>query len=74
MTITALLTMLALAVGSGTTSTTQPTQSDYSSCPAGRVCKIETHCWVNGVWTTPCPDDAPPPPPDDTDPDIQIPI
>ena len=73
MTITALLTMLALAVGSGTTTTTQPTQSDSLLCPAGRVCKIETHCWVNGVWTTPCPDDAPPPPEDPDGPKTQLP-
>ena len=72
MTITALLTMLALAVGAEAT-TTQPTQSDYSACPAGRVCKIATHCWVNGTWTTPCPDDTPPPPDDPHDPDILLP-
>lgn len=71
MTITALLTMLALAVGSG--ATTQTTESDSLLCPAGRVCKIETHCWVNGVWTTPCPDDTPPPPDDPHDPDILLP-
>lgn len=71
MTITALLTMLALAVGTGTT--TQPAPSDYSSsCPAGRVCKIASHCWVNGTWTTPCPDDAPPPPP--REPEILMPV
>ena len=70
MTITALLTMLALAVGA---ETTQPTQSYTSACPPGRVCKIEPNCWVNGVWTTPCPEDAPPPPDDPKDPDILLP-
>lgn len=62
MTITALLMILALATGS---ESTQPTQSDYSSCPAGRVCKIASHCWVNGQWVQPCTDDEPPPPPRD---------
>lgn len=71
MTITALLTMLALAVGTGTA--TQPAPSDYSSCPPGRVCKIASNCWVNGVWTTPCPDDMPPPPPP-REPDILYPV
>lgn len=71
MTITTLLMILALGVGSQTTS--QPTETDYSSCPAGRVCKIATNCWVNGVWTTPCPDDAPPPPPNPT-PEILMPV
>lgn len=59
MTITTLLMILALAVGS---ETSQPTPSDATTCPAGMVCKIANNCWVNGVWTTPCPDDAPPPP------------
>ena len=66
MTITTLLMILALAVGSGTA---EPTSSYTSVCPAGRVCKIENNCWVNGQWKTPCPDDAPPPPPAPT-PDI----
>ena len=64
MTITALLMILALAAGSGTS---QPTPSDATTCPAGRVCKIANNCWVNGVWTTPCPADSPwdpEPPPD----------
>lgn len=71
MTITALLTILALAAGSGS-GTIQPTQSDPMACPAGVVCKIGNNCWVNGVWTTPCPDDDPPPssPPE---PETQIP-
>jgi hypothetical protein len=72
MTITALLTMLALAVGSGTT-TTQPTESDSLLCPAGMVCTIASHCWVNGTWTTPCPDDAPPPPDGPKDPETLLP-
>jgi len=59
MPITTLLMILALAVGSGTT---QPVQPDSATCPTGRVCKIASNCWVNGVWTTPCPDDAPPAP------------
>lgn len=73
MTFTTLFMMLSLAAGSAITATS-PT-SDYSSlCPAGRVCKIESHCWVNGTWTTPCPDDAPPPPPGDPkDPDVLLP-
>ena len=68
MTITALLMILALAAGSGIS---QPTPSDATTCPAGRVCKIASNCWVNGVWTTPCPDTTPPPPPSPT-PEILI--
>ena len=70
MTITTLLMMLALTVGSKTIEPIETT--DYSSCPAGRVCKIASHCWVNGTWTTPCPDDAPPPPPP-REPEILLP-
>jgi hypothetical protein len=69
MTITTLLMILALAAGPGTT---QPVQTD-ALCPVGRVCKIASQCWVNGVWTTPCPDDAPPPHPNPS-PEILMPI
>lgn len=61
MTITTLLMILALAVGSGTPS--QPVSSDSMSCPFGRACKIAGECWVNGQWTTPCPDGIPEPRP-----------
>lgn len=54
------LTILALAVGAGTS---QSLQSDSvetnSSCPPGRVCRIGNNCWINGVWYNPCPEDAP---------------
>lgn len=60
MTITTLLMILALAAGSGTS---QPVSSDSVSCPFGRACKIAGECWVNGQWTTPCPDGMPEPRP-----------
>ena len=71
MTITTLLMILGLAVGPGAAA--QPIDSDSALCPPGRVCKIASNCWVNGVWTTPCPDDAPPPPPN-PGPEILMPV
>ena len=68
MTISALLMMLALAVAPGTS---EPVESSYTTtCPVGRVCKIGSNCWINGVWYNPCPEDAPPGP--DPKPDILI--
>lgn len=72
MTISALLMILALAVGSGPS---QSFDSDYPTEPDpadARPTKVATHCWINGVWYNPCPNDAPPPPPPggDTIPDV----
>lgn len=67
MTITTLLMIVGLAVGSGST---QPVPSDATMCPAGRVCKIASNCWINGVWYNPCPDGPPPAP--NPSPDILI--
>ena len=58
MTISTLLMILALAVGSGTS---QPVESDSALCPIGvPTCRIGNNCYVNGVLVNPCPDDAPP--------------
>lgn len=68
MTISTLLMILALAVAPGTS---EPTEGSYTStCPVGRVCKIGSNCWINGVWYNPCPEDAPPDPAPDPTPDI----
>lgn len=55
MTISTLLMILALAVGSES-----PTNSGIR--PPG---KIQGNCWINGVWYNPCPsqDEAPQPSP-----------
>jgi hypothetical protein len=54
MTITTLLMILALAVGSGSSlsSESNPTTEPASVRPPT---KIEGTCWINGVWYNPCP-------------------
>ena len=59
MTISRWLMILALVVGSGTSQSID-TDSTTSLCPAGAPrCFIGNNCWINGVYHTPCPDDAP---------------
>ena len=65
MTISTLLMILAVAVGSGTS---QSIESNSTSCPPGRVCKIGNNCWINGVWYNPCPEDSEPGPDPETEP------
>lgn len=61
MTISTWLMILALAAGSGTSQSIEgPSTTDPSSIGGFR---IETHCWINGVWYNPCPTDPTPPPP-----------
>jgi hypothetical protein len=55
MTINTLLMILALAVGGGTAQSTEDTAPSTTRPPV----KIESNCWINGVWYNPCPDDAP---------------
>lgn len=77
MTITALLMILALAAGSGTptgSGTAQPVQTDSALCQPGRVCRIASNCWINGVWYNPCPDSDPAPPPPPPVPDVLMPL
>ena len=53
MTISTLLMILALAVGSATSqATTGDPEPDDATRPGG---KIENNCWINGVYHTPCP-------------------
>ena len=61
MTINTLLMILALTVGAGTAQLTATTTASATRPPV----KIESNCWINGVWYNPCPEDAPtgsPPP------------
>ena len=72
MTISRWLMILALVVGAGTSQSID-SDSTTSSCPAGRVCRIGSNCWINGIYHTPCPDDAPNDPGDNPDPITQPP-
>jgi len=62
MTISTLLMMLALAVGSGAN---QAVAGDPEPADAGRPPgKIASHCWINGTYYNPCPQETgedPPP-------------
>ena len=69
MTIRTLFMILALVVGA---ETTQPIESDSTTCPTGRVCRIGNNCWINGVWYNPCPSDPSPPPNPDPTPSPEV--
>lgn len=65
MMISALLMILALAVGPGSS---QSILSDSSTSSTAKApTEPEDNCWVNGVWYNPCPGNSPwepEPPPD----------
>lgn len=70
MTIRTWLLIFTLAAGVGGGMSTETTSS---SCPEGRICRIGSNCWINGVWYTPCPSEYGDPMPDPS-PEIQPPM
>lgn len=63
MTMSTLLMILALAAGPGISQSVLSDSSTSTKPPS----EPDDNCWVNGVWTTPCPADSPwdpEPPPD----------
>lgn len=66
MTMSALLMIIALAAGPGISQSVL-SDSSTSSTSTKPPTEPDNNCWVNGVWTTPCPADSPwepEPPPD----------
>lgn len=66
MTISTLLVILALTVGTGTSQLSESDSTSSATRPAGT---IEGNCWINGVWYNPC--TIPPEPQPSTNPKIQ---
>jgi len=63
MTINTMLMILALTVAGASADGTGGDTTTTSATRPGA--KIESNCWINGVWYNPCPEDAPsgsPPP------------
>lgn len=61
MTISSLLMILALAIGSGANQAIAGDPGEDDARPKG---KIESNCWINGVYYLPCPPEGgqdPPP-------------
>jgi hypothetical protein len=66
MTINTWFMFLALAVGAGTSQPVEPPSTHTESLT--RTGKIESNCYINGVWYNPCPSD-PTPQPENPEPD-----